>query len=123
MNRFRMLPLAAALTIGAMTGGAVAQGVVDEAGNGGSIARSGKAVGKTPVLERVGGGAAPLLDIGQDLDGGRKPRRRGHRITRWTTTNSHIASRATTPNRKMRKRLMTLLLPVCTNRCANRLAT
>jgi hypothetical protein len=51
-------------------GGAPAQGVVDEAGDGGPVARSGEAMGEAPILQGVGGGAAARGDIGEDLDGG-----------------------------------------------------
>ena len=58
--------------------GLAAQRVVDEPRDRGAVARAGEAVRQAPILERIGGGAAARLDIGEDLDGGGKSRGRGH---------------------------------------------
>ena len=58
--------------------GLAAERVIDEAGDGGAVAGAGEAVAKAPVLQRVGGGAAAGVDVGEDLDGGLNAGGRDH---------------------------------------------
>ena len=48
--------------------GASAQRVVDQPGNGGAVAGTGEAVRQAPILQRIGRGPSPRLDVGEDLD-------------------------------------------------------
>ena len=50
--------------------GLAAQRVIDDAGDGGAVARAGEAARQAPGLERIGRRPALRLDLGQNLDGG-----------------------------------------------------
>ncbi len=59
-------------------GGLAAQRVVYEAGDGGTVARTGKAVRQPPALEGVGRRTALRFDDAERFDRGGKPRGGGH---------------------------------------------
>ena len=72
--------------------GAPAQRVVDQAGDRGAVARAGEAMREAPVLQRVGRRPAARSDIGENLDGGGKPRAPAS----WQTEqDAHDEDRAT----------------------------
>ncbi len=55
-----------------------AQRVIDNIADGGPVAGAGEAVGKTPVLQRIGHGASSGLDIVKNLDRPRQPSAKSH---------------------------------------------
>ena len=85
--------------------GPAAQRVVDEAGDRGAVAGAGEAVREAPVLERIGGGTALGLDVGEHLDGGgQRPARAAassaaeQRMRTMKMTHMTTARAAPTPN-------------------------
>ena len=95
--------------------GLAAQRVVDEAGDRGAVARAGEAMRQAPVLERIGGGAAPRLDVGERLDGGGQAGGGGHVPVRMRTAKMiHITHSTTAPAMNSKPRRGTRLLVTCT---------
>ena len=60
--------------------GALAQRVVDQIADGGAIAGAGEAVVETPGLQGLGHRAMTLVDVVDDLDGGRQPAGQPHQL-------------------------------------------
>jgi hypothetical protein len=58
-----------------------AQRVIDDIADRGAVAGAGEPMGQAPVLERIGDGAPPRLDIRQNLDGSREPPTQSHPFT------------------------------------------
>ena len=51
-------------------GGAAAQGVIDQRGDGRAVLDAGEAMREAPILERVGGGTAACFEVFENFDRG-----------------------------------------------------
>ena len=56
------------------------QRIIDNIADGGAVARSGKAVAETPILQRIGNRPLACFDIGQNLDGSCEPSTQTHAV-------------------------------------------
>ena len=84
--------------------------VIDDARDGGAIARAGEAVRQAPVLERIGRGPALRLDLGEHLDGCGKAGAGGHMPTRMSSMKlPHMMASTIAPRMKAGPRRRTLL--------------
>ena len=104
---------------------APAQRVVDEARDRGAVAGAGEAVGKAPVLERVGGRPMARLDIGEDFDrrGDARSWRHGSPSRMRTAKTAHMIASTIAPARNSRPRRGTWLSVTCTSACSTRSTT
>ena len=83
------------------------QRVVDEPGDRGAVAGARETMRQAPVLQRLRGGAAARLDIGEDLDCGGETRGGGHAVRILNANQTHMASSTNTPTAKTLKRVGT----------------
>ena len=106
-------------------GGLAAQRVIDQAGDGGAVAGTGKAVRKAPILERSGRRTTLNLDIPENLDGGGNTRgwRHGRPSMMRTMNMIHMIVSTIALAMKDGPRRTSRLLVRCTPACKTRNAT